>query len=172
MGEGDSTKIVPLSPFIIPTILVSSLQTFDQIINQPITLFFSSQSTDPPKSLNDTKIDDGGFGGTFADIEFDPEEEDIPDHMLMSGKQFKILNKKLNYILQSQADARGMNSVSSIELDVMLKEQEARLFKKVIGFIQDFESQIREKVDINDKNNELRVKSQSLTFNEEIRDLQ
>ncbi|CAI9281995.1 unnamed protein product [Lactuca saligna] len=31
------------------------------------------------------------------------------DHMLMSGKQFKILNRKLNSLLQLQADARGRN---------------------------------------------------------------
>ncbi|CAI9259707.1 unnamed protein product [Lactuca saligna] len=38
------------------------------------------------------------------------EEGDIPDHMLMYGKQFKILNKKLNSILQSHADARGFET--------------------------------------------------------------
>lgn len=65
MGEGHSTKIVSLSPFIIPTIPVSSSPNFDQIINQPITSLFSSQSNDPPKSFNDTETDDGGFGGTF-----------------------------------------------------------------------------------------------------------
>ena len=87
----------------------------------PLFLSFSSQSTDPPKPLNDDDTDDAGFGGLFVDLEFDPEEEDILDHMLMSGKQLKILNKKLNSILQSQADVRGKNSVSSIEVDVMLK---------------------------------------------------
>lgn len=57
--------------------------------------------------------------------------------MLMSGKQFKILNKKLDSILQSQTDARGRNSVSSIEVDVMLKAEEDRLFNKVTSLIKD-----------------------------------
>lgn len=46
--------------------------------------------------------------GILVDIEFDSEEENIPDHMLMSGKQFKILNQKLNLFLQLQA-ATGVN---------------------------------------------------------------
>ncbi|CAI9287135.1 unnamed protein product [Lactuca saligna] len=196
MGEGDSTKqppmitqgiietssvntLVSVPPFIIPTIPVSSSPTFDHIINQPITSLFSSQSTDPLKSVGDTETDDGGFGGTFDDLEFDPEEEDTPNHMLMFGKhvtagfyqQFKILNKKLNSILQSQADVGGRNFVSSIEVDVMLKAQEARLLNNFTGLFQDSESRIHEKVDFNDKNNELRVKSQSSTFNEELKDL-
>ncbi|CAI9297906.1 unnamed protein product [Lactuca saligna] len=63
----------------------------------------------------------GGFGGTFANLEFGHEEESIPDHMLTFGKQFKILDRKLNSILQSQVDVRSKHSVSGIEVDVMLK---------------------------------------------------
>lgn len=76
--------------------------------------------------------------------------------MLMSGKQFKILNKKYNYLLQSQADSRAKNSVSGIEVDVMLKAVELR---------------IKKKLDIVDKNNELRVKDQADSFNSEIKEL-
>lgn len=64
---------------------------------------------------------------SFADIQFDPEEENIPDHMLMSDKQFKILNRKLNSLLPLQADVGCQNSVVGIEVDVMLKAQELRL---------------------------------------------
>ncbi|CAI9277037.1 unnamed protein product [Lactuca saligna] len=95
MGEGDLNKeppvttqgiietstintLVSLPPFIIYIISISSSLTFGHIIIQPITSLFSSQSTVPPKSINDTDTDDGEFGGTFASIEFDPEEEDIP----------------------------------------------------------------------------------------------
>lgn len=131
---------VSLPPYIIFVAPITNSPTFDHVINHPFTSLFSSQSTDPPKSINDNETDDGGFGGTFADIEFDTEEEDIPDHMLMSWKQFKILNKKLNFILQSQADAGGSNYVSSIEVDVMLKAQEVRLFNKVSSLIQESES--------------------------------
>ncbi|CAI9276829.1 unnamed protein product [Lactuca saligna] len=93
MGEGDSNKEHPMIT------QVSSSPTFTHILNQPIISLFSSQSTDPPKSIDDTETDDGGFGSTFDDLEFDQEEEDILDHILMSGRQFKILNKKPNSIL-------------------------------------------------------------------------
>ncbi|CAI9283832.1 unnamed protein product [Lactuca saligna] len=63
------------------------------------------------------KADQEGFRGTFENLEFDEEETDFPDHMLMTMKQFKILNTKFNSILQSQADLGGGNSVTSLEVD-------------------------------------------------------
>ncbi|CAI9265512.1 unnamed protein product [Lactuca saligna] len=187
MGEGESNQefpmvtkgnietstvstLVSLPPFIIPTHPILSSPTFTQILNQPFTSLFSSQSTDPPKSIDDTNTDDGGFGVTFDALEFN-QEEDIPDHMLMSGKQFRILNKKLNSIIQSQADVRGSNYVSSVDVDVMLKVHEANLFNRFSSQIQDSESRLLEKMDANDKNNELRIKSQSSTFNRKVKDL-
>ncbi|CAI9290473.1 unnamed protein product [Lactuca saligna] len=93
-------KLVSLPPFILPTSTKSPTSThaptFDNIMSQPITSLFPSQSTECPKTVNDDETGDGGFVGSFDVIEFDPNEEDIPDHMLMSGKQFKILNQKLN----------------------------------------------------------------------------
>ncbi|CAI9265639.1 unnamed protein product [Lactuca saligna] len=47
--------------------------------------------------------------------------------MLMSRKQFKILNTKLNSLLQLLLDARNCHSVQGIEVNVMLKAQELRL---------------------------------------------
>lgn len=85
--------------------------------------------------MDEPDHDDGSFGGTFEELEFDPEEEDIPDHMMMSGKQFKILNNKLNTIIQSQADAWGICSMSSMDVDIMLKTSEAKLFNKFFGFV-------------------------------------
>lgn len=35
----------------------------------------------------------------FVDLEFDPTEEDVEDHDIMSGKQYKILNSNLSMIL-------------------------------------------------------------------------
>ena len=63
---------------------------------------------------------------SFGYLQFDPEVENIPDHMLMSGKQFKILNHKLNSLLWIQADIGIRNTVSDIEVDVLLKAQEHR----------------------------------------------
>lgn len=93
---------------------------------------------------------------SFANIEFDPIEEDIPDHMTMYGKKFKILNQKINSLIQLQDDGGGKNSVSGIEMEVMLKVQERR---------------IQDKLDLLNQSNELRVKAQSNTFNGTLRDL-
>ncbi|CAI9286378.1 unnamed protein product [Lactuca saligna] len=120
MGEGDLSKettqaqqgtpiaisvepitstFVSLRPYIIPTTSTTESPTFENIINQPFTSIFSSQSTVPPKTIDESDNEEGGFGGTFEDLEFDDEEEYFPDHMLMSMKQFKIMNKKLNSII-------------------------------------------------------------------------
>ena len=64
---------------------------------------------------------------SFGDLQFDPEQENIPDHMLMSGKQFKILTRKLNSLLHIHAETESHNTVSRIEVDVLLKAQEHRL---------------------------------------------
>lgn len=120
--------------------------------------------------MDEPDHDDGSFGGTFEDLEFDPEEEDIPVHMLMSGKQFKILNKNLNTIIQSQADAGGSRLMSSMELDVILKTFEARLFNKFSVFLQASENRVIEKVDQKDKNTELLIKAQSTNFVGEVQD--
>ncbi|CAI9290611.1 unnamed protein product [Lactuca saligna] len=143
-----STTSVSLPPFIIPIVPTSSSPTFTQILNQPFTTLFSSQSTNPPKSndppkpLDDSETEDAGFRGTFEKLGFDDEEENFLDRMLMSMKQFKILNKKLNSIIQSQAD-----------MGEVIRCQEWKLM-----------------VDQNDQNNELRIKSQSSTFNGEVQD--
>lgn len=74
----------------------------------------------------------------------------------MSRKQFKILNRKLNLLLQLQADARSRHNVTGIEVDVMLKAQELRM---------------KTMLDQMDKNNELRVKFQSDSFNHDVKDI-
>lgn len=61
---------------------------------------------------------------SFAEIQFDPEEDNINDHMLIPGKQFKILNHKPNSLLQIQANTGGRNTVFGIEVDMILKSQE------------------------------------------------
>ena len=71
-----TSATVSLSPYIIPNPSITSSLTFTQILNQPFTTLFSSQSTDPPKSddpptpLEESENEDTGFGGTFADLEF------------------------------------------------------------------------------------------------------
>ncbi|CAI9294298.1 unnamed protein product [Lactuca saligna] len=155
----DTTVSLPSFHTSISTTLPQSKQspTFGNILNQPITSLFPSQSTEGAKPVQeDETTKDGEFMDSFADIEFDQEEENIPDHMLMSRKQFNILNMKLNSLLKLQVDARAQNYVSGIEVDVMLKAQEL---------------QLRNELDLMNKNNENHVKVKYSTFNDVLTEL-
>lgn len=65
--------------------------------------------------------------------------------MLLTGKQFKIFNRKLNSLLEVKAHSGDKHSVSSIEVDILLKRQENRLHEAISDV---------------DRNNEKRVKAQ------------
>ncbi|CAI9277071.1 unnamed protein product [Lactuca saligna] len=78
---------------IIPTTSTTDSPTFTHIISHPFTTLFSSQSTDPPTTTSPLKDsflehenESEGFGGTFENLEFDEEETDFPDHMLIMMK--------------------------------------------------------------------------------------
>ncbi|CAI9290628.1 unnamed protein product [Lactuca saligna] len=101
-------------------------------------------------------MDDDGFMGSFVEIQFNSKEENIPDYMLMFGKQFKTLNTKLNLLLQLQTDGGGKNSISALDVDVMLQAQGYLILDKL--------NHMEEYVD-------LRVKSQLDSFKNEIREL-
>ncbi|CAI9263591.1 unnamed protein product [Lactuca saligna] len=167
MGEDDSKKYEQDSP------------TFDNIIKHPFTSLLCSQSTDPPITTSpiqesifiETENEFEGCGGTFENLVFDEDEDDFPDHMLMTMKQFKILNTKLKSIIQSQADLGGGNYVSSLKVDGLLKLIEGRTTSKVSCMLKDSKSRILEKVDLCDQNNELRVNSQKSTFEGDLKAL-
>ncbi|CAI9269696.1 unnamed protein product [Lactuca saligna] len=152
--------------------------TFQSIMDQPFTTTFSTQSTDPPNPSSpvaetmaiDEETDNEGFAGTFEALSFDKVEEDFPDHMLMTMKQFKILNSKLNSILQSQADA-GSDGINIIEVDSIMKEMESRVSSKASGLIRDSESRILEKTDQTDSSTENRINSMRSDFVKEVKDL-
>ncbi|CAI9271057.1 unnamed protein product [Lactuca saligna] len=177
-----SDIIVSLPPQltpIIPTTPTTDSPTFEHIIKQPFTSLFSSQSTDPPtttspiqdSSFMETEHESEGFRGTFENLEFDEEETDFPDHMLMTMKQFKLLNTKLKSILQSQVDLGGGNSATSLEVDGLLKMLEGRIPLKVSGMIKDSESRLLEKIDLCDHSNEMRVNAQKSTFEGDLKEL-
>lgn len=63
---------------------------------------------------------------SFVDLQFDPEEENVPDEMIMLGKQVKILNSKLNSLLQIQVDTGGRNFEIEVNMEYLLKSQENR----------------------------------------------
>lgn len=54
----------------------------------------------------------------------------------MSGKQFKILNSKINSLLQVVVDIGGKNYVSGVEMEYMMKAQESRLRQLIEGIHQ------------------------------------
>ncbi|KAL7587313.1 hypothetical protein Lser_V15G40383 [Lactuca serriola] len=147
-------------PISLPvTTLSTTSSIFDHALQNPFTTLFPSQSPEnpqPSQQLSDTEVEGGVFGGILDDIPFDSDEEDIPDHMLMTGKQFKILNQKLKTIIQTQADSGRMSSISAMEVDVMIKGAE---------------KQIMEKIDQSNKNNELRLKAQGSNFTSAVQDL-
>ncbi|CAI9282432.1 unnamed protein product [Lactuca saligna] len=118
----------------------------------------------------DAGTDSEGFGGTFKALHFDNFEEHFPDHMLMTMKQFKIMNSKLNSILQSQADV-GSDGVTSLEVDSLMKLMEGQVISKAYGLIRDSESRVLEKVDEHDISTENRINSQRADFVRELKDL-
>ncbi|CAI9302167.1 unnamed protein product [Lactuca saligna] len=46
---------------------------------------------------------------SFDDLQFNPKEEKLPNELIMSSKEYKILNSKLNYLLQIKSDTGGNN---------------------------------------------------------------
>ncbi|CAI9302875.1 unnamed protein product [Lactuca saligna] len=145
-----SETFVSLPPQITLVTSTTDSPTFEHIINQPFTSIFSSESTDPPKSISpvdativmETDTDNEVFGGTFEALAFDDDEADFSDHMLMTMKQFKILNSKLNTNIQSQDDLGGGSSVSSLEVDSMLKLVKTRIINKFSGMVKGGEKRI------------------------------
>ncbi|CAI9265242.1 unnamed protein product [Lactuca saligna] len=136
-----------LPSLVSTTPIVTHSPTFDNILNQHITSLFSSQYTDPPITNEEEEAhndDENEFDGTLANIEFDSEEENILDNMLLTGKQFKILNRKLNSLLQIQVDGGDKHFVSSLEVDILLKGRENRLHEAISSVDRNKEKQVKE----------------------------
>ncbi|CAH1412173.1 unnamed protein product [Lactuca virosa] len=106
-----STSLPTFTSPIASSLSASTISpNFSNIMHQPITSLFSSQSTEGKKLVHEEDQDDDDVMVSFAEIQFDPEEDNIPDHMLMSGKHYKILNHKFNLLLQIQEDTGGRSS--------------------------------------------------------------
>lgn len=93
---------------------------------------------------------------SFTGLQFDPEEQNIPDEIIISKKHFKILNSKTNSILQFFADIRSKHYVSEFEVDSLLKAQESRLHSLIN--------------DVNKRNNE-RILNHSCNLTSEVSNL-
>ncbi|CAH1425566.1 unnamed protein product [Lactuca virosa] len=120
-----------------------------------INTFFFSQSTEGGRTVHDDEPNDDDIMVSFADLEFDPEEDNVPDIMLMAGKHFKILNNKLNYLLQIQDDTKGRNSMSAVEVVYLLKSQESRLR----SMVENIEKQQDKRLKIHSDKFEYEIKS-------------
>ncbi|CAH1430022.1 unnamed protein product [Lactuca virosa] len=86
----DTSTTLPSFHTPIPTSLPASTvsPTYTNIMNKPITSLLSSQSTEGEKIIpEEDHVDvDDDVMVSFAEIQFDPEEDNIPNHILMSGK--------------------------------------------------------------------------------------
>ncbi|CAH1412920.1 unnamed protein product [Lactuca virosa] len=112
-------------PYSLPVSTISP--TYSTIMHEPITTLFYSQSIEVERIVQDDEPNDDDIMISFADLQFDLEEYNIPDNMIMLGKQFKILNNKLNSLLLIQAHTGGRNVIFGVEIEYMLKSQENRL---------------------------------------------
>lgn len=81
-----TSKVLPPSSSPIPTSVpvLTISPAFFGVMQEPITTLFSYQST--TKSPQGNKGDDEDIMVSFADIQFNQEEEDIPDDLIMLGK--------------------------------------------------------------------------------------
>lgn len=66
-------------------------------MQETISALLSSQST--KKSQPKNQANDDVVMVSFAELQFDLEEENTINEMITSGKQFKVLNSKMNSIL-------------------------------------------------------------------------
>lgn len=110
MGDEGSTNTMytstglpppPTSPpqisTMLPTFTAIVSPTFEKVMQDPITTLFSSQSTDTDNTIHEEEEEnDDNVMVSFVDVEFNPNDDDVPDEAIMSGKQFKILNSKMN----------------------------------------------------------------------------
>ncbi|CAI9279239.1 unnamed protein product [Lactuca saligna] len=113
---------------------------------------------DSPKTVNDDETDDGGFVGSFADIEFDLTKENIPDHMLISGIEVDVMLKAHEHHLQESLDRIQKNNELRVKAQSENLNGDLRALKDVVKeryvlYVQDVKT-IRE--DVNLKLQELR----------------
>ncbi|CAI9281178.1 unnamed protein product [Lactuca saligna] len=119
MGENpstsapDSSSVLPTPSSIQPNSIIPPTKfpfnspTFEGIMTQPIDALLSSQSTDQDMTNNE---EDETI--KFYELEFDPKEEDVEDHTIMSGKQYIFLYSNLIIIIQFMNDSSGFTASS------------------------------------------------------------
>ncbi|CAI9278260.1 unnamed protein product [Lactuca saligna] len=71
---------------ILPTTTATVSPTFEKVMQVPITTLFSSQSIDTDKIIHEEEANDDDLMVSFADLEFNPNEDDVPNEAIMFGK--------------------------------------------------------------------------------------
>ncbi|CAI9286228.1 unnamed protein product [Lactuca saligna] len=133
-----STTLPPFHTPISSSLPASTISTtYSNIMNQPVTSLFSSQSTKGETSIPEDDHDADDVMVSFIEIQFDPEEDNIPDQIHMSGKQIKILNHKLNSLLQIQDDIGGRNTIIGIEELRLVAKEHHLLFIEEVKKVQE-----------------------------------
>ncbi|CAH1416916.1 unnamed protein product [Lactuca virosa] len=127
----------PISSPITTSVPVSTISpTYSTIMHEAIITLFSSQSTEAQIMIHDKEPNNDEIMVSFADLQVDPGEENVPDNLIMSGNQLKILNSKIHSLLQIQADTGGRKFLTGIEREYLLKAQEIRFLSLVEGIEQ------------------------------------
>ncbi|CAI9299835.1 unnamed protein product [Lactuca saligna] len=129
------------SSMIIPISTCGVSPTFFKMMQEAITTLFSSQSTDVDQGVHEEENDDD-LMVAFANMHFNLQEDDMHDIAIMSGKQFKMLNSKLNSILEFLNDSVGKTYVSGVEVEYLLKSQESSMYT----LIEDVDKRIEKRL--------------------------
>ncbi|CAI9262683.1 unnamed protein product [Lactuca saligna] len=120
-----SIALTHMASPLTTSIQVSTISpTYSIIMHDPITTVFFSHPIEAERMIPDEEPVDDEITVSFVNLQFDPEEENDPDDLIMPGKQFKILNSKINFLLQLQADTGGKNFMTVVEMKSLLKKQE------------------------------------------------
>ncbi|CAI9282257.1 unnamed protein product [Lactuca saligna] len=132
MSDGNSTSTIdtttvppPPPPSSLPktsTIPLTSIPDVEQTVNEE-------------EGNDDVMV-------AFSDLEFHPKEDDVPDNVIMLGKQFKTLNSKLNLILHFLNDSVGKSSVSGFEVNVLIRAT-TRLVEDLTVFNNDYSGNLK-----------------------------
>lgn len=123
-------------------------------MHEAITTLFSLQSTEALRIFQDDEPNDDDILVSFSDLQFDPEKDNVPDNMIMSGKQFNILNNKLDSLLQIQEDIGVQNIVYGFEMEYMLNSQENR-FRSLV---ENIKKKLVERLKVHDNSFEYEIK--------------
>ncbi|CAI9279899.1 unnamed protein product [Lactuca saligna] len=118
-------------------------------MHEPITTLFSSQSTE--KSLQGNKPDDEHVMVLFADIQFNLEEEDIPDDLIMSAFHSKSYDNKIQKLRDAAKACHDlfMESLKEMKESLVVKVVEIKsLMTKEVKKMEDNNKLLQDKVDV------------------------